>query len=771
MGQMNFRRKTEKNIKDKNASIEVYSSIVQSLYAEQLTLVVGTISTLLVAVLLYVRSSDVLHLFFALSFSLMGYQRIRDGNKFRARIHKISNSRIRLQFWESQYRIWSSAYVATMGLWFFASMARSSDDLIHLFILSTILAYMVGIPGRNFGSDSVVTHQVLWSGIPIITGLVLFGTEFHMALASFLFPFLIGLRMIAARLKAMLLDAVKNANGYKMIADRFDAALNNILLGIAIIDHEKKFVVVNDRFSKLLGFKSDDLIHAQIDIIGGIQVRQSTGNKVSDLAAKIVSCLETGLEQQFLFNNHDGKTIEVKYHPMRKGGVIVAEDITNRIASENEIRNLASYDPLTHLANRRFFMEEIQRIMLKDGQLIPCSLYFVDLDKFKEINDSLGHPTGDKLLKTIAVRLKSMLDNQSLVCRFGGDEFVILVPELTQHEECSKFAEQIIDQISAPLLLDGHQIEVKGTVGISICPENSSEPDQLLKYADSALYQGKGSGRGMHIFYTDELGQHICDRRQMELDIRKAISKGQFELHYQPLVDIKTNRIVTCEALIRWNHPQQGRISPMQFIPVAEEIGYISTIGEWVLHEACKQCATWPKTTRVAVNISSVQFRQSDIRKVVENALLESGLSAQRLEIEVTESKILDDIENSQEVLKAISDMGVRVVLDDFGTGFSSLSYLQSLPLDKIKIDRSFVANLVNDEKSVLLLEGMTTLSHKLDLEVVIEGIETVEQLDLLVSRIKFDQVQGYLFGRPVPNKDIVSLLGSSLMVDHKKRA
>ncbi len=308
------------------------------------------------------------------------------------------------------------------------------------------------------------------------------------------------------------------------------------------------------------------------------------------------------------------------------------------------------------------------------------------------------------------------------------------------------------------------------TIGISLCPKDGNNAELLLKYSDAALYQAKSFGRGTHSFYSEELGQSIKDRRQIEIDLRQAINRNQFQINYQPLVDLEQNRITTCEALLRWNHPEHGWVSPEVFIPIAEDIGFITSLGEYVLEAAALQCKKWPAHVKVAVNVSSIQFQQSDVYALVKNVITNSGLEPGRLEVEITESSMLENIDGTKEVLLNLSRLGVNISLDDFGTGFSSLSYLHSLPLDKVKIDRSFIENIHSDKKSILLLEGISKLSHSLGLKVVVEGVETVEQLELLQNRIHVDEVQGFLFGKALPADSLINLLNGKEPLYASKR-
>ncbi|MEM9279128.1 MAG: EAL domain-containing protein, partial [Pseudomonadota bacterium] len=414
------------------------------------------------------------------------------------------------------------------------------------------------------------------------------------------------------------------------------------------------------------------------------------------------------------------------------------------------------------LPNRRFFISEINRTLIKNGQLQPCSMFFIDLDKFKEVNDTLGHAVGDKLLKVIAGRLNVILKSRDLICRFGGDEFVVVVPGMADINKCSQIAEVMIQQLNRPVEVDHHSITIGASIGISCAPNDGKTAEDLLQHTDVALYDAKARGRGTYTFYSEELGDTIKLRRELEIDLKRALEEETLEVHFQPLVNLKTCGINTCEALVRWNHPSYGDVSPESFIKIAEESGFIEKLGEYVLRNAMLQCASWPKNVRVAVNVSSVQFVRSDVFSTISRLLDEIGLEPHRLEVEVTETVMLKSFDDAIFTLNQLSDLGVKISLDDFGTGFSSLSYLHQLPLDKVKIDRSFIKNGIADSRSYMLLKGVVELTKSLGLNVVLEGIETEEQLSQISRTIKIDEVQGFLFSRPLPAHDIRTLLGKA---------
>lgn len=749
----------------------VYESVVRSLYKDQKTLLVGSLSMVVAPFILYTRTADPAQLYFAVLLLFFGALRLVDGMMFHALTNPLTIADVR--HWEMRYATLGALYVGALGMWCFVGFATSSDEFVHQMSVIITLSYLIGILGRNFSSAKVVLSQTLTAAFSLIFGTALFGGIYDFLLGVLLVPLFFAIWAMSRNLRGMLFNAVLTAMDNKTIADRFEIALRNVSHGLAMIDSEGRFVVVNPRFAALVGLPEEsDMMNQTIDSIPDVEAKtEYAGGKAKLLRDVLRECLRLGRATAFKHVLVDGTVVEAVFNPMvDDGGVVVLEDITERVTAEEEIRILASFDPLTHLPNRRFFMNEVNRLLGGVDGLDPCTVLFVDLDNFKDVNDTLGHAIGDKLLCSIALRMRSRMPEKGMVCRFGGDEFVIVVPGKMRRRDCKALAEKLISEISKPMTIDGHQLTVGASIGIAQCPVNGKDYNHLLKVSDVALYDAKARGRGCYSFYSDELGDIIRDRRSLENDLRRAMDRGQLQLHYQPLVDMKRNKITTCEALLRWNHPERGAISPAVFIPVAEEIGIISQIGQFVLQEATRQCTSWPADVSVAVNVSSLQFQQSDVCSVIAEALEHSGLDASRLEVEVTESAMLDNVAETTTTLSRLAKTGVRISLDDFGTGFSSLSYLHTLPLDKVKIDRSFIENIHDDPRSLVLLSGVAHLANELGLAVVIEGVETAEQMHLLCEKVHVDEMQGYLFGRAMPAGDICELLQAQRAKPAEKR-
>ena len=536
-----------------------------------------------------------------------------------------------------------------------------------------------------------------------------------------------------------------------------DAALANMSQGLCMFDPDGRIVLFNERYQELTGLSAASLeSHSLLDVV---KSRVLPGSP-EEFVAQVVAAMREGKTNTRVIETTDGRTLRVIEQPRQEGGwVSTLEDITEWQKAQAKISHMARHDALTNLPNRRLFRERLEDALRRITRGEQVAVFCLDLDRFKEVNDSLGHPVGDELLKEVARRLSECVREGDTVAILGGDEFaIVLVGGELRVAETSALANRLIEVISAPCTIQDHQLIIGATLGISIAPNDGADPDQLLKNADMALYRAKGDGRGSYRFFEAGMDARAQARRLLELDLRAAVSNGEFEVHYQPLLDIKTNNIICFEALLRWNHPQRGLSLPSEFISLAEETGLIIPIGDWVLRTACADAARWPRDVRVAVNISPAQFKSRNLVASVSTALSAAGLAANRLELEITESVLLQDTEATLATLHKLRALGLRISMDDFGTGYSSLSYLRSFPFDKIKIDRSFVSELAVPGDSMAIVRAVTGLGRSLGISTTAEGVETSEQLALLRSE-GCNEVQGYLFSPARPAAEVDKML------------
>ncbi len=543
--------------------------------------------------------------------------------------------------------------------------------------------------------------------------------------------------------------------------ERLDAALTNMVQGLCMYDGEGKLVLFNARFAEIYGIPMDRIAVGMTtqDIIAAA----ATYGKVMDVQPEATLALRDTIAREgkggtLVQRLTDGRSISIAFRPRPGGGFVVTfEDITARLAAEERIRHLAQFDALTDLPNRVSFYERARAILAHLPRGGTAGFLSLDLDHFKNVNDTLGHPTGDAMLKAVAARMKSCIREEDFVARLGGDEFALVQIPSAQAADLPALASRLIEVVGAPYEIEGHQIVIGLSVGIAIAPSDGADPDVLMKNADLALYRAKADGGGTYRFFEQAMDARMQARRALELDLRKAVVNGEFVVEYQPIVDVKTCAITSCEALVRWHHPQRGLIPPVEFIALAEETGLIVPIGEWVLTQACTEAVRWPEHVMVSVNLSPAQFRSRNIVQTVRDALAKSGLPAKRLELEITELVLLEETEGAFALLRQLHELGIRIAMDDFGTGYSSLGYLRSFPFDKIKIDQSFIRDLPHKEDSVAIVRAVVGLSSSLGITTTAEGVETKDQLASLATE-GCNEFQGFLYSRPKPAADIEKL-------------
>ena len=550
-------------------------------------------------------------------------------------------------------------------------------------------------------------------------------------------------------------------------AMRLDAAVNNMTQGLVMFGPDRRLIICNARYAEMYELPPEmtrrgTTLEAQFDY----RVANGTMPPGESADAYVPSAQiargETPRLERFV-ERCRGRVISVINRPMADGGWLSThQDITEEQHREELIRHLARHDALTDLPNRVFFKEEMARLAERlEGGEAGVALLCIDLDRFKLVNDTLGHGAGDRVLVCAANLLRAAVREGDLVARLGGDEFAILTGPLGDRGEAEAIAARVVDALAAPLPIEGSQIVVGASVGVAVAPFDASDSQALLRNADLALYRAKRDGRGTYRFFERGMDEALRERRALEASLSTALERGELRLLYQPVVSLADNRISSVEALLRWDHPERGPIPPTDFIPIAEETGLIIDIGAWVLGEAAHAAARWPEDVRIAVNLSVAQFRGRNLVETVERAVRRAGLAPHRLELEITESLLLGDSEATFALLHRLRDMGVRIAMDDFGTGYSSLSYLRRFPFDKIKIDRSFMPDLSEAEGTSPIVEAMIGLGRSLGMTTTAEGVETETQLEL-VRRQGCAEAQGFLFCPPLPASAIETLLRSS---------
>jgi diguanylate cyclase (GGDEF)-like protein len=740
----------------------IYAALVDSMCQNFWPILNGTVCAAVTALMTALKTGNVWIWPCVVLIVVIGTARAFQMRKYEKRTEMLTPAQA--EEWEPRYRIGAVLYAAALGLWCVVVLLGSDDPVAHMLCTALTIGYTAGGAARNYGRPQIVQLHMLFSCGPMSLALAIHGDPYYIGLAALLIMFFIALKHINLSLHSIFVKALLSSERESALAGQFDTALNNMPHGLCMFGPDGRLAVMNHRFRDMMGL-SDDLVRrgaSAPDIVTACVGAGSISAASGMLIVSEIDNSQVGYITTADPSSPTGRSLSWTFQPMVGGGtVVLLEDITERRNAEARISHLARYDELTALPNRVNFRDEIERLLAISHDAARLSaLLFVDLDQFKQVNDTLGHPCGDELLCAVADRLREMLRPEDFVARFGGDEFVVFQQNIRSDDDAAHLARRIVDRLSERYEIENHLVEIGASIGIAMTSPGISA-DTLLKNADMALYRAKADGRGTYCFFRDEMAATVEARRILELDIRKALADEEFELFYQPLINLKSGRISTCEALLRWNHPVRGTVSPIDIIPVAEDMGLIVDLGRWILRKACMEAMKWPEAVSVAVNFSPQQFHQRDVLSEVRYALEVSGLPAHRLEIEITESSLLRNTQWTKDALSQLRAAGVRISLDDFGTGYSSLSYLHNFPLQKVKIDRSFLEGIDSD-RPLTLLRGVARLSADLGMSVVVEGIETNEQLELISADGSVTEAQGYLFSRPVPATRMRQLLNAS---------
>lgn len=663
----------------------------------------------------------------------------------------------RAKGFERAYGLGGVAFMSGAGVIAAAMLDGLHDELTGLYGIVGVLSCAGSLSGRNAGRPRIVKGQILGLFLPVSTVLLLRFDPWYWGLSLVLILVSVSVLSTTRFLYRMLVSALLSERDARERGLQLGIALDSMTHGLCMAEQDGSITVLNRRLRDAFAIPEAGapatLEELARTMSASGQVASADARAFSEtLQAQIASREprqwdEAIGERVFLFSSQ----------PMTSGGgCVVVEDVTEARCAAQKVEYLAHHDALTGLSNRFRFHLDLSAALAGDvGGGI--ALLGIDLDRFKEVNDTLGHPAGDALLRQVADRLREVCGPSATLARFGGDEFqVMLRPDLGD-EALGCFAEAAIARISDPYLVDGQAVSIGASIGIATAPRDAGQADDLLRCADMALYGAKAIARGTWLRFAPEMDAEVQRRRQVEIELRTALTTGQIEVFYQPMVDVRTGRVSTFEALARWRHPVRGLVSPDSFIPIAEECGLIADLGEFVLRRACEDAMGWPDDVRVAVNVSPKQFLlRRDLEERIAGILAETGLPPTRLEVEITESTLLD----AKAALAAIAASGVRISLDDFGTGYSSLSYLRLFAIHKIKIDRSFVR--IGDRASLAIIEAIASLANTLGMDLVVEGVETQEQLRSMVDR-RIHLIQGYLFSRPRPLGELAPMLDGHL--------
>jgi diguanylate cyclase (GGDEF)-like protein len=737
---------------------EVHADLVETLFGTVGSLVSGIVGGLLVPFIAWARTGDTIYL--ACGAVLVGLAVLRLEVLRRHRRASAESRRENAKYWETLYAIGAIGFMLAVGLTAGLLVGRKHDELTTLYGVLITVGCVGAVAARNAARPMIVHGQVAALCLPLVLSFLASRSPWYWGLACMLVLILTSVKSTTRFLNSTLVAALLNGREARIQRHRFSTALDSMSHGLCMGDAKGIITVVNQRLLDLFRLDAaavqDCHAYDLADMIAdagamSAEDRRRFAAAWSDHVARrdpsvFSACIGMGI-------------FDFRCEPEEQGGfVMVASDVTEARLASQEIERMAHYDALTGLPNRsRFYAHLTKQLAGAQRAGDEYAVLSIDLDQFKEVNDSRGHATGDKLLQMVAERLRKGLKTADVVSRFGGDEFQVLLKIGASSTDVPAIANRIVEILSQPYAIENDLINIGASIGIAFAPRDASTADEILRCADMALYAAKASGRGVTHAFDAEMEMALRRRQEVSDILRQALEADQLQVHYQPVVDARTGRIVACEALARLPHPVEGMIPPSEFIAVAEETGLVVRLGDWILRRACADAMTWPEHITVAVNFSPRQFALgANVAEHISMVLADTGLPPHRLEVEITESTLIDAKDALQQ-LQNIADLGVKIALDDFGTGYSSLSYLRQFPVNKIKIDRSFSLD-IQSQASQAIIRSVSVMAKLLNVELVIEGVETASQLETLTSW-SVHLIQGYYYSRPKPLADLMPML------------
>ncbi|MEX0345332.1 MAG: putative bifunctional diguanylate cyclase/phosphodiesterase [Rhizobiaceae bacterium] len=739
---------------------DIYIPFVESLFRDGKTLTIGIAAQTLLAVMVYWKTNEAIYLGVALALVVAGFLRLLNFKRFH-RSPDIDTRDVAAR-WENEYIVFACFHTFALGSFCFVAIYWAYDDFAEIASVSVTLASATAIAGRNYGSPRMVIILILTLLGPITAGFVMRGDVYHVVLGLLTVPLLYAIRVYASTVRNVLFKAISEQKKANRLASRFDRALNTTPHGLIMLGPDGRIAVANGEAANLLSASGPEALvgrtlHALLlrTVAAGLLSR----TEIDYVEQQLNDALHSGQDRKLLVSLANGHHYEFSARSGREElGVVTFEDVTSRVNAEEKIRFMAQYDSLTGLPNRGHFNDVVTELISSGNPGRQCALAVLDLDDFKHVNDTLGHPVGDGLIYAVADRLVEHVGENAKVSRFGGDEFIVYFDHVSNTDELAQVMDQLFDGFKGDVDVAGHSLRILASAGAVLAVAGESDVEDLIVKADLALYQAKDDGKNRWRLFEATMDAAFRARQTLKAELRLAVEQEELRVVYQPIVGLKSMKIASCEALCRWDHPELGSVSPSVFIPLAEEMGIVSEISHLVLKKACKACLNWPGDTSVSINLSANDFRDRNVVEVVRQALECSGLEPHRLEIEITETALLDDKLLTITLLNELKALGVRIALDDFGTGYSSLSYLHTLPLDKVKIDQAFLSDITFDDRSLDLLKGIVTLSRRLGLAITLEGVEDFEQLKLITRLAEPDLLQGFLFGSALSESGITTL-------------
>ncbi|MDE1990945.1 MAG: EAL domain-containing protein [Rhizobiaceae bacterium] len=742
---------------------DVYLSFVSSLFGNRKTLFTGVFVHILSFLIVYLSTGAAVYLGLCLAFAVVFTLRMYSFRQFDA-ADKQAFSRADIARWETRYVFGAAGTALILGIGTGYAILIVQDPLAEFICIAVTMASMVSIVGRNYGSQKAIDLQTMACCLPIIVACLASEQLYKAIMSIMLVPFGLTTRSMANGVREFLYRNVLASREISQIADRFDTALNNMTHGLIMLDPGNRIMVINRKACELLNLPpQQQLQDCELDVVLRYGIRQEfMDGSLPGLIRRQMEQLVSGSLSRTLIQFSDDLFLEFSASRRADGSVIlIFEDVTARIRAERKILHMVRFDSLTGLPNREYFVELVnEKLAARAGDGL-IGIMVLDVDEFKHVNDTKGHVVGDRLLVEIAARLREVAGEAVLPARLVADQFVLFFPDGDAASDFDERIRSLHAAMAGIYELDDNSFRVTFSGGYVIMPGREFRSEEWQIKADLALFEAKLRMKGGCSAFEEEMDARYVERQKLKDDLREAIEAGSLHAVYQPMFSPDGNRIDCCEALSRWVHPEKGSIPPNIFVQMAEEMGIVNGITRFVLNQACRDCASWPQGVSVSVNLSAQDLRSNDIVALVTEVLETSGLDPSRLHLEVTESCLMDEVAIVGSILADLRSKGITIAIDDFGTGFSSLSYLDTLPVDVVKIDRSFVRDINGDSRRFKLLRGIVNLSRALSLQIVIEGVETQEQLTLIREYELADIIQGYVFSVPVSSDVVVEMVGN----------
>ena len=744
----------------RSSAEHIHADLVETLFGTPGSFVAGLLGGLIAPVIAWVSVRDPVYLYFIAVIVALGAFRV-----YVLFSHRSTPMAVRYRDsrkWEHRYAVGAVGFMTAVGLSVAYLFYKHYDDVLGVYSIVIMMSGLSGLAGRNAGRPRIVLAQSAGLALPLAIVSSIHEDTRYLGLTIILLLLIVSIHSTTKFLHSNLAAALQNGFEASRQRQRFSLALNSMTHGLCMGDADLSISVINRRVFDFFG------IVAATTPIRLEALAHSIGRSVNMSPVESQMFIErwkrhAAMPHANVFLHKIGERYFDFHCERAEAGafITVIEDVTAQQRALREIERIAHFDDLTGLPNRYQFQDTLSEDLLQlGGRGHQAALLTVDLDRFKEINDTLGHTIGDQLLASVAARLSSCAPAPNLVARLGGDEFCVLVRPTKDLPNIDALTSQILAEMHRPFLVEGNALNIGASIGMALAPRDAETPIDLLKCSDLALYQAKAKARGSAVWYTSQMQDAMSKRRELEGELRRALLRDELVVFYQPIVDSRSATVICMEALLRWRHPSRGLVSPGEFIPIAEETGLIVEMGAWALRQACQDALAWPEHIRVAVNLAPRQFQQTDLVESVAQTLSETGLAPDRLELEITETTLMMQTDDVEGKVRAIAALGVRLSLDDFGTGYSSLGYLDRFPVKKVKIDRAFAKQAIDSQKTQAIVGAISVLARDLGIDLVAEGVETRAQLAFMASRNIF-LIQGYLYSKPRPIEELAPRLTS----------